>query len=156
MSPAAGGKVPCLVTGGAGFLGKNLVQQLVQSGAYDVTIFDIRDAQINRVKTIVGDLRDLEQVAAAVKGSLKFQGFVRLGGPGSTPTAVHLLCMSSNSPLLRDSFPAAEAVCGRMGVRALLYSSLSMGVFMYVEACFSGRRKMPISLCRCCWVQCGG
>jgi nucleoside-diphosphate-sugar epimerase len=62
--------VKCLVTGGAGFLGKHLVQQLVDSGLYNVTIFDIRDADVAGATTVVGDLRDPNQVRQAVKGML--------------------------------------------------------------------------------------
>jgi NAD(P)-dependent dehydrogenase (short-subunit alcohol dehydrogenase family) len=63
-----GGRVNCLVTGGSGFLGKHLVQQLVESGLYNVTIFDIRDAQVAGANTVVGDLRDPDQVRRTVKG----------------------------------------------------------------------------------------
>ena len=54
----------------AGFLGKHLVQQLLDSGRYDVAVFDIRDAGISGVQTVVGDLRDRAQVEAAVSGGV--------------------------------------------------------------------------------------
>lgn len=63
------GRKKCLVTGGAGFLGKHLVEQLLASGKYEVVIFDIRDAGDARVTSIVGDLRKPEQVQAAVAGA---------------------------------------------------------------------------------------
>ena len=49
------GKTKCLVTGGAGFLGQHLVTQLVESGNWDVVVFDIRDAKIAGAKTIMGE-----------------------------------------------------------------------------------------------------
>ena len=52
----------------AGFLGKHLVKHLLDSGRYDVSVFDIRDAGISGVQTVVGDLRDRAQVEAAVAG----------------------------------------------------------------------------------------
>ena len=63
-----GGRKKCLVTGGAGFLGQHLVQQLVDSGKYEVTVFDIRDSGNESVQTVVGDLRNLKQVEGAVAG----------------------------------------------------------------------------------------
>ena len=58
----------CLVTGGSGFLGRHLVQQLLDSGKYDVTVFDIREYGDSRVQCIVGDLRITDDVDKACAG----------------------------------------------------------------------------------------
>ena len=62
-------KLHCLVTGGSGFLGKHLVSQLLDTGKCEVTVFDIRDAGDSRVKCIVGDLRNLDDVTNACTGN---------------------------------------------------------------------------------------
>lgn len=64
-----GGQQNCLVIGGAGFLGRHLVTQLLDSGAWNVTVFDLRDASIPGVTTLTGDLRKLDDVMAACKGA---------------------------------------------------------------------------------------
>ena len=59
-------KQTALVTGGSGFLGRHLVDQLLQTGDYDVVVFDIRDFGDSRVRSIVGDLRNKDQVCSRI------------------------------------------------------------------------------------------
>ena len=61
-------KQHCLVTGGSGFLGKHLVDQLLDTGKCEVTVFDIRDSRDSRVRCIVGDLRKLDDITKACTG----------------------------------------------------------------------------------------
>ena len=61
-------KQNCLVTGGSGFLGRHLVAQLLDTGKFSVTVFDIRDFGDSRVTCIIGDLRKLEEVKKACAG----------------------------------------------------------------------------------------
>lgn len=66
---AAAGPRRCLVTGGSGFLGRHIVEQLLAAGGWEVTVFDIRAVEgEERATYIVGDLRDAAQVAAACAG----------------------------------------------------------------------------------------
>lgn len=69
---AGRGKKPaCLVVGGAGFLGRHLVLALVEK--YSVTVFDVRASEEPGVKSIVGDIRQKQQVINACKGDTTTQ-----------------------------------------------------------------------------------
>lgn len=68
MVSTRGSRLQILITGGSGFLGKHLVQQLLDTGKCEVTVFDIKDSGNERIKRIVGDLRKLEDVNKACQG----------------------------------------------------------------------------------------
>lgn len=54
--------IPCLVVGGCGFLGKHVVKQLLESGKWDVTVFDVRLVDpISGAKYQQGDIAKLEK-----------------------------------------------------------------------------------------------
>jgi len=61
-----------LITGGAGFLGINLIRHLLKKGIKDIVSFDIAEFDYKdvkeRIKIIRGDIRDKEKVDEAMKG----------------------------------------------------------------------------------------
>ncbi|KAK9820524.1 hypothetical protein WJX72_011291 [[Myrmecia] bisecta] len=117
-------KQKCLVTGGAGFLGKHLVDQLAGSGAYEVTVFDIRDTGDTRVMTIVGDLRDPIQVDKACEGL-----DVVFHCATAAPSAANV----SNKRLMHDvNVKGTQHIvdaCIKHGVPKLVYTSSASVVF---------------------------
>ena len=65
--------VKALVTGGAGFIGSNVVELLIQNG-WDVNVLDNlstgnKELLPQSVNLIVGDIRDKEAIRIAAKGS---------------------------------------------------------------------------------------
>ena len=58
------------VTGGSGFLGINLIRDLLKRGcqvvSYDIAPFDYPEA--DRVCSVVGDIRDREALDKAIQG----------------------------------------------------------------------------------------
>jgi len=59
-----------LVTGGSGFLGQSLVKKLVESGEYEVTVFDLRPFPDPSVpcKSVTGDLTSVDSITEAMRG----------------------------------------------------------------------------------------
>ena len=111
-------QLKCLVTGGAGFLGRHLVDQLVATGRYHVTVFDVRHSSDTRVQTVVGDLRNLNQVKQACSGV-----------PFSSPLATALLMACSHPRMLQS-----PGVCMAAAVAHLLPHD-TMGLFCSGTLC---------------------
>ena len=61
-------------TGGCGFVGRRLVKEMIDSGRYDVTVFDLNPPQQSDplpddVTFVRGDLTQPEQAANGIKGA---------------------------------------------------------------------------------------
>jgi UDP-N-acetylglucosamine/UDP-N-acetyl-alpha-D-glucosaminouronate 4-epimerase len=83
-------RVKALVTGGAGFIGSNLVDALIERGA-DVRVLDNFSTGFRanleglEVEVVEGELRSYERVHAAVRG---IEVVYHLGALGSVPRSV--------------------------------------------------------------------
>lgn len=115
----------CLVTGGSGFVGRHLVSQLLDSGRWDVTVFDVRAVEgEERAKYIVGDLRNAQQVADACQG---------MDTVFHVATAAPTAHNSLNEALMRDvNVGGTQNVidgCVAGGVARLVYTSSASVVF---------------------------
>lgn len=118
------GKKKCLVTGGAGFLGKHLVDKLLASGKYDVVVFDIRDSGDPRVNTIVGDLRDPKQVEDALAG-VDVVFHCATAAPAAANTANKTLMYDVNVKGTQNIIDG----CVAQSVNTLVYTSSASVVF---------------------------
>eukprot|EP01006_Ploeotia_vitrea_P006094 TRINITY_DN12260_c0_g1_i2.p2 TRINITY_DN12260_c0_g1~~TRINITY_DN12260_c0_g1_i2.p2 ORF type:complete len:198 (+),score=79.73 TRINITY_DN12260_c0_g1_i2:31-624(+) len=105
-----------LVTGGCGFLGRNLVEMLLDCGA-KVDVFDlfITEEYDPRVKFIKGNLLSDEELSAAVQGK---DVVIHVASPAPT----------SNNPKLFNAVNIGGTgkvieMCVRHGVGSLVYTS---------------------------------
>lgn len=107
-----------LVTGGAGFIGRRLVAALVERGA-DVTVVDTRDEPAPGTRTVVGDLRDPDVAARAVR-------------PG-TELIVHLAAVTSVLRSVEDPAGTYEVNVGATATLLELARERGVGAFVFAS-----------------------
>jgi sterol-4alpha-carboxylate 3-dehydrogenase (decarboxylating) len=117
-------KIRCVVTGGGGFLGKHIVQQLLDTGKYDVTVFDIAPCGIPGAVDVKGDLRSLESVKNALDG-MEVVFHVATAAPTGENTLNKELMHSVNVTGTENVILA----CQQLGVKKIVYTSSASVVF---------------------------
>ena len=105
----------CLVIGGAGMLGYEIVSQLLKEG-HEVRILDLDPVEIKGVETLVGDIRNLEDVERACKGmDTVFQTAAAVWDP-KTPKSVYDEVNVGGNQNVID-------VCVKFGIPRFVYTS---------------------------------
>lgn len=114
-SSRSGGPGVCLVTGGAGMLGRAIVSQLLEVGR-SVRIIDIEPARDDRAEIIVGDIRDAAAVRRACTGvDTVFHTAAAVWDP-KLPPGIYEETNVTGTQIIIDT-------CLRLGVPRLVYSS---------------------------------
>ena len=94
----------CLVTGGAGMLGYEIVQQLLKEGNY-VRVLDINAVDIEGAETIIGDIRDKEVVNKACKNiDTVFQTAAAVWNPELTKEVYDMVNILGNRNVIEACF----------------------------------------------------
>ena len=136
-------KSKVLVTGGAGFIGNHLVQDLVQSG-YGVSILDnLSTGKFDRIRPLVsnssasfinGDIRDAETVRRAVLG---------------IDSVVHLAAIKDIQFSIQN--PSLTFEVNTLGTKNLIDACVNSGVrrfvFISTSAVYGNARYLPIDEC---------
>lgn len=117
-----------LVTGGGGFLGRHIVEQLLADGRYRVRVFDIRpaapDAAHPDVEYVVGDLRKIDDVMTACHAiDIVFHTATAAptGANAYNRTLMHSVNVDGTNNVIQ--------ACKEKSVRALVYTSSASVVF---------------------------
>ena len=133
----------CLVTGGAGFIGSNIVDALLAQGR-QVKVLDNLDTGklenlahvASRIEFIKGDLRDTEAVRGAVRGvDCVFHQAALASVPRSidNPLATHDVCVTGAVNLLNEARQA--------GVRRVVYAGSSSA---YGNSAWASKRETDL------------
>lgn len=107
--------VRVLVTGGAGFIGRNLVRSLLDRGD-DVTVLDLKPRADDDVRHVQGDIREPASVAEAL--------------PEGTDGVVHLAALTRVLDSVKD--PEGTFQTNVVGTHNLLERSRRVGVASFV------------------------
>jgi sterol-4alpha-carboxylate 3-dehydrogenase (decarboxylating) len=110
-----------LVIGGCGFLGRNIVDQLLARGEKKVAVFDLRQTfEDSRVEFFIGDLTKLEDVKKATDGKtvVIHTASPHPGAPNKVQFAVNV-----------DGTNNVIEACVANKVRKLVYTSSASVIF---------------------------
>lgn len=105
-------------------MGRHLVAKLIETGSWDVSIFDIRDVALQGVTSIVGDLRNIDDVMQACKGQQ-----VVFHTATAAPSAANSLNEELMYAVNVKGTEHVIAACKANGVTKLVYTSSASVVF---------------------------
>jgi UDP-glucose 4-epimerase len=123
-----GYELSVLVTGGAGFIGSNLVEELLASGI-DVVVLD--NLSTGSLENLEGGSRNLEVIEASCldlpKLDIRPDGIYHLGIPSSSPM------------YKKDPFLVGEAINGMIAILELAKNTGSRVVYASTSSLYSGQ-----------------
>lgn len=122
----------CLVTGGAGFLGRNITKSLLAQGCH-VTVLDrvAVDYEHENLHTIIADLSDtiaLEKACVSVDCVFHTASIIELGGGSAAPDFYRQRSLDINV----NGSKAVVKACQNAGVKRLVYTSSNV-------VCYNGK-----------------
>jgi UDP-glucose 4-epimerase len=116
-----------LVTGGAGFIGSNLVEDLLTSGDEVVVVDDMGTGSMLNLKDLNGSLKVIQARCTDIPGL------------GLEPDAIYHLGIPSSSPMYkRDPYLVGEAINGSIAVFELARRTGSRVVYVSSSSLYSG------------------
>lgn len=105
----------CLVTGGAGMLGYEIVKQLLGMDK-EVRILDLVSTKDKRTEEIIGDIRNIKDVKKACSGiDIVFQTAAEVWNPKTPPRLYEEVNIKGNQNIIN--------ACLELGVQKLIYTS---------------------------------
>jgi 2-alkyl-3-oxoalkanoate reductase len=115
----------CVVTGGAGFLGRHLVERLVKDGenvtAADFAKDPLKDVENDGIETALVDLRDYESAVKITKGKEVVFHTAALASPWDTKETFWSLNVTATDNVIK--------ACNKNGVKRLVHVSSPSAIF---------------------------